>query len=86
MMEAMTMPKTYIKKPTTIQALEYIENEEQKVLDFAKGSMLTEFGIYIPTLEGKILARPGDFIIKEAEGECYPCKPSVFKEIYELVK
>lgn len=80
------MVKTYIKKPTTVQALEYVENEEQKVLDFAKGSMLTEFGIYIPTLEGKMLARPGDFIIRVAEGEYYPCKPSVFKETYDLVK
>lgn len=80
------MVKTYIKKPITVQALEFVEGKEQEVLDFANGSMLTEFGIYISTLEGKMLVRPGDFIIREVEGDCYPCKSSVFKEAYELVK
>lgn len=39
----------------------------------------------IATLEGKITASPGDYIIKGVQGEFYPCKPDVFKATYEEV-
>ena len=39
----------------------------------------------IPTLEGDHVAKHGDFIIKGIKGEFYPCKPDIFKEIYEEV-
>ena len=41
--------------------------------------------IYINTLEGQMLARCGDYIIKGVQGEFYPCKPDIFLETYELV-
>lgn len=40
----------------------------------------------IPTLEGKMLAKHGDWIIKGVNGEFYPCKPDVFEKTYELVE
>jgi hypothetical protein len=39
----------------------------------------------IRTLEGNMLATPGDWIIRGTEGEFYPCKPSVFERKYEPV-
>lgn len=42
-----------------------------------------QMGLYILTLEGEMLARPGDVIIKGTHGEFYPCKPEVFKVKYE---
>lgn len=42
-------------------------------------------GIKIPTLEGEMLASPGDYIIKGVAGEFYPCKPDIFKQTYEEV-
>ena len=42
-------------------------------------------GIYIPTLEGAMFARPGDWIIRGVKGEFYPCKPAVFAATYEPV-
>lgn len=49
-----------------------------------------ELGPYIeltiPTLEGDMVARHGDYIIKGTEGEFYPCKPSVFERKYEAVE
>ena len=39
----------------------------------------------IPTLEGDMLANPGDFIIKGLKGEFYPCKPDIFEMKYELI-
>lgn len=37
----------------------------------------------IPTLEGLMVARPGDWIIKGIKGELYPCKPDIFEATYE---
>lgn len=40
----------------------------------------------IKTLEGSMLAKPGDWIIRGVNGEHYPCKPDIFEKTYELVK
>jgi len=42
--------------------------------------------VMIPTLEGNVLASPGDYIIRGIDGECYPCKPDIFNETYELLE
>lgn len=41
--------------------------------------------LYIRTLEGLMMAEPGDWIIKGIHGEFYPCKPSIFDESYQEV-
>lgn len=41
------------------------------------------FGIAIRTLEGEMVASPGDFIIRGVQGEFYPCKPDIFEATYE---
>ena len=38
--------------------------------------------ILIPTLEGDMIASYGDWIIKGVNGEFYPCKPDIFKKMY----
>lgn len=43
-------------------------------------------GIKIHTLEGDMLARVGDYIIKGVNGEFYPCKPDIFEKTYEKVE
>lgn len=40
--------------------------------------------IEIQTLEGTMLAVPGDWIIKGVKGEFYPCKPDIFAATYEI--
>lgn len=42
-------------------------------------------GVYIDTLEGKMFARNGDYIIKGIQGEFYPCKPDIFEKTYDLI-
>ena len=44
------------------------------------------FGIAIETLEGVMVANPGDWIIRGIQGEFYPCKPDIFEATYEPVK
>ena len=40
----------------------------------------------IKTLEGTMKAVPGDWIIREVNGEHYPCKPDIFEKTYEVVE
>ena len=42
--------------------------------------------IAIPTLEGMMVARPGDWIIRGVKGELYPCKADIFEATYEAVQ
>jgi hypothetical protein len=42
--------------------------------------------ITIPTLEGDMIAKHGDYIIKGIKGELYPCKPDIFEATYEKVE
>lgn len=37
----------------------------------------------VHTLEGSMLACPGDWIITGVKGEVYPCKPDIFEATYE---
>ena len=39
----------------------------------------------IHTLEGEMIARPGDWIIRGVQGEFYPCKPDIFEQTYDTV-
>lgn len=40
----------------------------------------------IETLEGKMKANKGDYIIKGIKGELYPCKADIFYETYDKVE
>ena len=40
----------------------------------------------IITLEGTMVAEPGDWIITGVKGERYPCKPDIFEATYEAVE
>lgn len=42
-----------------------------------------EIGLLIPTLEGLMIARQNDWIIRGVKGELYPCKPDIFDATYE---
>lgn len=39
--------------------------------------------LFIDTMEGEMMASPGDWIIKGVKGEFYPCKPDIFEATYE---
>jgi len=41
---------------------------------------------WIDTLQGDHMVCPGDWIITEAKGTYYPCKPGIFKATYEPEK
>lgn len=42
--------------------------------------------VMIPTLEGTMSAKPGDWIIRGIKGELYPCKHDIFTESYDAAR
>jgi hypothetical protein len=42
--------------------------------------------LVIDTLEGRMFASPGDWVIRGVAGEFYPCKPNIFEATYEPVE
>ena len=51
---------------------------------FMYGKMVKE--LFIQTLEGRMRADIGDYIIKGVKGEFYPIKEEIFHETYEQVE
>jgi hypothetical protein len=78
------------KKPVVIDAIQIAEG--LPVADFFDfigdigGVEFDEHAITIETLEGRMTASPGDWIIKGVQGELYPCKPDIFDATYERVE
>ncbi|MEG0133859.1 hypothetical protein [Clostridium sp.] len=64
-------------------AIEAYKNKDMYFDSFDSLSPPTE--LFIKTLEGIHHASVGDYIIKGVQGELYPCKPDIFKQIYEEV-
>ena len=79
-------PQQFTKKPVTIWAMRWTGDNIEAVQEFmgTKDVSWNTFNecAYIPTLEGLMTARKGDWIIKGVEGEFYPCKPSILEKSY----
>ena len=88
------------KKPVVIEARQ-LQNDEAAATEIASwcgghvsgdhtpgadGERLDEMQfVIIKTLEGDMVASPGDWIIKGVNGEFYPCKPDIFEKTYDPV-
>ncbi len=64
---------------------------KDKVRKFRKKPVIIEAyktneELMIQTLEGKMKASPGDWIITGVHGEKYPCKPDIFEKTYEPIE
>lgn len=87
----------YRKKPVEIDAFQFKGPSAPLNYQLTLDDWLVDMGgleaglkyvsdtIEIPTLEGTMVASPGDWIIKGVKGEFYPCKPDVFDITYEKV-
>lgn len=87
----------YISRPVKIRAIQWTGSNTDELEDFLGIEDLiyqdiitwaNEYGpgyFKIKTLEGPMLAAPGDYIIKGLRNEFYPCKPDVFKKKYRLM-
>lgn len=77
----------YRKKPVVIEAIKYSKKNIGRALDFCNELKYNPHNneYYVQTLEGAMLVRDGDYIIKGVKGEYYPCKPDIFVQTYEVV-
>lgn len=84
------MIKKYRKKPVVIEAIQRVDGNDDEICDFLANSescFAFDAGkITIETLEGEMALSVGDYVIKGIMGECYPCKPDIFKKTYEEVQ
>lgn len=81
----------FTKKPVTIEAIQWTGKNLREVITFTDGppdtleayaDLVARDGLKIYTLEGKMLANVGDWIIRGVKGEYYPCKPDIFEATY----
>ncbi|MGI9413910.1 MAG: hypothetical protein ACR2PM_09580 [Hyphomicrobiales bacterium] len=72
------------KKPVVIDAVQWFPGKPVDGVDErrADGKPSQTVGV-IKTLEGDMIARPGDWIVTGIEGEKYPVKDDIFKKTYE---
>ena len=87
----------YRKKPVVIEAFRWTGDHDQTdepewIVEAIKREQVafkTSGGVVvmeIMTLEGRMYAFPGDWVIQGVENEIYPCKPSIFEATYEPVE
>ena len=80
--------KKYRTKPCEVYALQWTGNNFEDMILFTNGAVKFKVSqgiikLVIPTLEGDMVARVTDYIIKGLAGEFYPCREDVFNEKYE---
>lgn len=79
--------KKFVKKPVVIEAVQITA----EMFDFVPHPDHLVGVIYnpvdrvvrIPTPEGEMIGRIGDWIIRGIKGELYPCQPDIFELTYE---
>ena len=78
------------KRPLVIEAFQLPqldENPTPELVEFLNKMnqewLMDDGTLAIDTLEGTMVASPGDWIIRGVTGEYYPCKPDVFNKTYE---
>lgn len=89
----------YKKKPVIVEAFQLNERglveedwfwdavSENKIKTYNFGKQYSAPALcVIETLEGTMIAKAGDYIIRGIQGEIYPCKAKIFEQTYEEVK
>ena len=80
--------KLNLKDPKNIiQMYELVNNVDVSTLQMVaeshiQGEIRRHGGLPIKTLEGKMIASDGDYIIRGVNGEFYPCKSDIFEKTY----
>ncbi len=85
----LTGPRKFRKKPVVIEAMQFMGySSGKKIHQWSRNKVF--YGPLtrrwkIETLEGTLLLRDGDWIIRGIRGEFYPCKPDIFEVTYERI-
>jgi len=81
------MVARYRKRPVIVEALQWTGQNTIELAIFLRGVawQFTHDGIHVDTLEGTMLAKETDWIVKGVLGEFYPCKDAAFLLTYEEI-
>lgn len=79
----------YRKKPVVVEAQQLTNTNAGEIAVWCGGTVRggpkggSKGGsVLIQTLEGRMEAQPGDWVIRGVQGEFYPCKPDIFAATY----
>ena len=83
-----------IKKPIAIEAIQWdgTYRSYQEIEEFAKPhqvdimQMISTNVLVVKTLEGNMIARKDDYVVKGVKGEIYPVNSVIFDETYETLE
>lgn len=79
----------YRKKPIPVEARQYTGDNFLELQDWSSDHVeLSDYrddAICVYTPEGLLWFNEGDYVIKGARGEFYPCQKDIFEETYEEV-
>jgi len=83
-----------VKKPLEIEAMKLVPSNNVGILNWVENhgsriNILNVDGIdkyFLPTLEGEMEAKTGDFIIRGIKGEFYFCRSDIFYESYNITR
>lgn len=80
------MIKKYREKPVTIEAIQWNGENLSEIDKFTQGKVKKhESVLIVPARYGEMYASLNDYIIKEVNGNLYPCKSDIFAKTYEEV-
>lgn len=82
------MIKKYQKKPVVVEAVKFTDTNKDQIFNWITCNKSAEYidgepVLNIQTLEGVMIARLSDYIIKGVQGEFYACKPDIFEQTYQ---
>ncbi len=81
------MPKKYRTKQKIIEAVQWNGTNHKEIDKFAEfQTMFNDENVYIKTPYTLMRAEKFDYIIKNDDGEFFPCKPHIFENNYELIE
>ena len=83
-----------VKKPIAIEAIQWdgTYRSYQEIEEFAKPhqvdimQMISTNVLVVKTLEGNMIARKNDYVVKGVKGEIYPVNSVIFDETYETLE
>ena len=76
------------RKPITVEAIQWNGNNLDEVIAFLGTKTYGEFAgsVLVETPKASLTVAVGNWIIKGADGEFYPCNPGDFERTYEVIE
>ena len=81
--------RSYRRKPSIFKAVQLQQRGHKEVASWCRARIIYEINgrtlgvLLLQTPQGEVNAEVGDYIIEDATGHYYPCKPDDFELLYE---